>query len=159
ATPSIRACPTSRLPKMATDALERITQAVLYEGYLLWPYRRSAPKNRQRWIFGGVFPEAYSLARGEDDPWRIATECPPETGDAEVAVDVRVRFLHVVDRRVAHGDAAERVFVDQLTVGGRRHLAWEEATERCIEAGGLVLGDLEQPMVLPFAVPAGSDEE
>ena len=36
-----------------TDPIRRIADAVLYEGYLLWPYRRSATKNRQRWTFGG----------------------------------------------------------------------------------------------------------
>ena len=34
----------------------QIADAVLYEGYLLWPYRRSATKNQRRWTFGGVYP-------------------------------------------------------------------------------------------------------
>ena len=38
----------------------------------------------------------------------------------------RVRFLHVVERRVHRGGA----FVDELTVDGERYVAWEEATER-----------------------------
>ena len=31
-----------------TDPVRQIADAVLYEGYILWPYRRSATKNRQR---------------------------------------------------------------------------------------------------------------
>jgi hypothetical protein len=38
------------------DAVRKIADAVLYEGYILWPYRRSALKNTQRWTFGGVYP-------------------------------------------------------------------------------------------------------
>ena len=45
------------------DAVTRIARAVLYEGYILWPYRRSALKNQQRWTFGGVYPEAYGRKR------------------------------------------------------------------------------------------------
>ena len=57
------------------DVAKKIADAVLYEGYLLWPYRRSARKNQQRWTFGGVHPRAYSEARGGDDPWIMQTQC------------------------------------------------------------------------------------
>ena len=49
---------------MSTPAVEKIANAVLYEGYLLYPYRASAVKNRQRWNFGVVYPRAYSEAQG-----------------------------------------------------------------------------------------------
>ena len=42
------------------DPVREIADAVLYEGYVLWPYRRSALKNRQRWTFGGVYPPGWS---------------------------------------------------------------------------------------------------
>src|SRR5439155_11127190 len=74
------------------NAVRRIADAVLYEGYLLWPYRRTALKNQRRWTFGGVFPRAHS-ERHPDDRWIMRTECLLE-GDDEV--DVRVRFLQVV---------------------------------------------------------------
>ena len=51
-----------------TDPIRAIADAVLYEGYLLWPYRRSAQKNQRRWTFGGVYPRAYSEAEGGNDP-------------------------------------------------------------------------------------------
>jgi len=41
------------------DVVRRIADAVLYEGYMLWPYRRSALKNQQRFTFGGVYPRAW----------------------------------------------------------------------------------------------------
>ncbi len=58
------------------DALEQIAAAVLYEGYVLWPYRRSARKNQQRWTFGGVYPRAHADQRDMgDDPWTMQTQC------------------------------------------------------------------------------------
>ena len=58
-----------------TDPVEKIAAAVLYEGYVLWPYRRSAQKNQRRWTFGGVYPRAYSEAEGGNDPWLMQTQC------------------------------------------------------------------------------------
>ena len=81
------------------DTTKKIAEAVLYEGYILGPYRRSAKKNQQRWTFGGVYPRAYSEARGEDDPWIMQTQCLV-VGDEEPTIEVKVRFLHVVERKV-----------------------------------------------------------
>jgi hypothetical protein len=111
------------------DPVRQIADAVLYEGYLLWPYRRSAMKNRQRWTFGGVYPRGHSEGR-DDDPWEMHTECLVE-GDAQV--DVTVRFLHVVHRQVERDGEG----VDEVTAGGVRHLTWDEATEREIRPGRL----------------------
>ena len=44
---------------MNLDHVEKIAEAVLYEGYMLYPYRRSAIKNQQRWSFGILYPPAY----------------------------------------------------------------------------------------------------
>jgi hypothetical protein len=43
--------------------VERIADAVLYEGYILYPYRPSAVKNQQRWNFGVLCPESYAIAQ------------------------------------------------------------------------------------------------
>jgi hypothetical protein len=122
------------------DPLRQIADAVLYEGYVLWPYRRSATKNQRRWTFGGVYPRAHSAAH-PDDRWTMQTQCLVE-GPAP-RVDVVVRFLHVVERRLMRAGRA----VDELTVDGMRHLAWDEATEREVTAPG------------PIAIPAGEREE
>ncbi len=50
--------------RMTRRPLRAIADAVLYEGYILWPYRRSAMKNTQRWTFGGVYPRAGASATG-----------------------------------------------------------------------------------------------
>jgi hypothetical protein len=142
------------------DTAKKIAEAVLYEGYLLWPYRKSARKNQQRWTFGGVYPRAYSEARGEDDPWIMQTQCLV-LGDGETAVEVKVRFLHVVERKVNQRNGEGTLeFVDELRVGGERYLSWDEATEREIAVGHLELSELPgSPKRVEIDIPAGSKEE
>jgi hypothetical protein len=50
---------------MNLSLVEKIANAVLYEGYILYPYRPSAVKNQQRWNFGALCPRSYSQAQGE----------------------------------------------------------------------------------------------
>jgi hypothetical protein len=142
------------------DAVKKIAEAVLYEGYMLWPYRRSATKNQQRWTFGGVYPRAYSEARGEDDPWIMQTQCLV-SGDEESAIEVRVRFLHVVERRVAQKNAGGTLeLVDELRVRGERYLPWDEATEREVAVGWFKLSELlESPKRVGIDILGGSEEE
>jgi hypothetical protein len=140
------------------DPIRLIADAVLYEGYILWPYRRSAVKNAKRWTFGGVYPEDYSKSGHDDDPWKMQTQCLIE-GDRNARVDVRVRFLHVVDRKVARGSGEALVPVDELTVGGERHLSWQEAAER--EVGGAfgLVRLAESPARVEIAIPEATTTE
>jgi hypothetical protein len=141
------------------DTAKKIAEAVLYEGYLLWPYHRSARKNQQRWTFGGVYPRAYSEARGEDDPWIMQTQCLV-LGDEETAIEVTVRFLHVVERKVNQKNADGILeFVDKLLVGGERYLSWDEATEREVAVGRFKLSELESSMQVEIDIPKGSRKE
>ncbi|MEA2398767.1 MAG: hypothetical protein QOK25_2323 [Thermoleophilaceae bacterium] len=137
------------------DAVRRIADAVLYEGYMLWPYRRSAMKNQQRWTFGGVYPEAYSEQRGGDDPAEMRSQCLVEGGD-DTTVEVSVRFLHVVKRQALRDGEP----VDELDAGGERHLSWDEATEREL-SGRWLLGDLLErpPRRIEIDIPAGAKRE
>ena len=133
------------------DEVRRIADAVLYEGYLLWPYRRSAMKNQQRWTFGGVYPEAHTAKRAGDDPCEMRAECLLE-GDAFTEVDLTVRVLQVV-RRQAYRDGEP---VDELEAGGERRLSWDEATERELSPGPFRLGERQR---WPITVPAGESRE
>ena len=86
--------------------LEQVVQAVLYEGYILYPYRASSKKNsRGRFTFGRVYPEAYSAAQNGAEPCRMQTECLVRSAGAAPAVDVSVRFLQPVWREVGVLDA------------------------------------------------------
>lgn len=76
---------------MNTDAVEKIANAVLYEGYLLYPYRSSAVKNRQRFNFGVLYPRGYGEAS------ETKTECPATGGDA-ATLEVKIRFLQMSEQ-------------------------------------------------------------
>jgi hypothetical protein len=80
-----------------SDAVRRIADAVLYEGHMLWPYRPSALKNRQRWTFGGVYPPAYAAETSERS--LVSCQCLLEGGSPRIAVEVR--FLHDTAERSA----------------------------------------------------------
>src|SRR6185312_9488638 len=85
---------------MNREKVREIASAVLYEGYLLYPYRHSAIKNRQRWTVGVVYPRAYSEASGGFEPWSMQTECLV-TGPANLSFDISTRFLHLLRRSAA----------------------------------------------------------
>jgi len=95
--------------------VDRVAAALLYEGYMLYPYRPSAVKNRRRFNFGIVSPSA-----GEAPV--MQTEALVTAGDA-VRVGVRARFLHLVDR-----------------VTGGEH--WSEAIERVVEVSPAPPGNM-----------------
>src|SRR5580692_6809155 len=75
---------------MKLDHVEKIANAVLYEGYLLYPYRPSSVKNRQRFNFGVLYPKDYDVSR-------MRTECIV-LGNAATTVDVKVRCLQLAER-------------------------------------------------------------
>lgn len=84
---------------MNIEQVKEIANAVLYEGYLLYPYRPSAIKNRQRWMIGVIYPRAYSEANGDIDPWTMKTECLFKGRSDQIAtLAIHVRFLHLLLR-------------------------------------------------------------
>jgi hypothetical protein len=139
------------------DEVRRIADAVLYEGYILWPYRRSAIKNRQRWTFGGVYPQAHAARHG-DDPSSLRAQCLLEA-DRDATLDVTLRFLQVVERQVLATGRDGLEAVDELQAGGERHLSWDEAVEREVEQRALRVDDLRAPRAARIEVPGGRHRE
>lgn len=134
-----------------------IADAVLYEGYLLYPYTASTPKNRVRWQFGVVVPQAYTSA-GTGEPAEQQTEILIEAGpDAAPRVTVLLRFLQVEARRVeaAAGDRFEPV--GSLAVGGTTYLSFDEGAERQVSVTVEAAPGSEH--VVPIAFEAGTDTE
>ncbi|MEV1201351.1 hypothetical protein [Microbispora rosea] len=107
------------------EAARRVADAVLYEGYLLYPYRASAAKNRMRWQFGVLVPPNYP-----GEPSGSVTECLLEAPGEDATLDLRLRFLHVRGRTVEREEDDGYWPVPKLTVGGRDYLSFDEATER-----------------------------
>jgi hypothetical protein len=115
---------------------EKIAAAILYEGYILYPYRPTAIKNRQRWNFGTLYPRVYAQAQRPEEPYRLVAECLV-TADAEATLDVRLRFLQLLRQPNAPA------------------LAWDEAVERTSEHTGLLLSDLvASPLSLQLQMDA-----
>jgi len=131
------------------ESAEKIAAAILYEGYILYPYRPTAIKNRQRWNFGTLYPRIYAEAQRPQEPFRLIAECIA-AGDAKANLDVRISFLQLVPTQVT----------DELTDPS---LAWDEAVERTSEHSGLRLGDLiaspvSQEIEIETAGPSGRDD-
>ena len=154
---------------MKAALLDGIVKAVLYEGYMLYPYRPSAVKNRQRFNFGVVYPRVYSEVHGGTDAWTMQTECLVQ-GNGGTRCFVRVRFLRMVARSIAKlrtplselcsiADAnIEKV--ERLEVNGTVYQSWQEAVEETIEVMEFNLSALAtQAMQWPFRLSAGQERE
>ena len=61
---------------MKFEGVEKIANAVLYEGYMLYPYRPSSTKNRQRWNFGTLYPQAFAEAQRPPEAFLVARGVP-----------------------------------------------------------------------------------
>ncbi len=85
---------------MSFSRVRRIADAVLLEGYVLYPYRASSTKNRWRFPFGVLAPRAWSEAGG-CEPWWMEAQCLVEA-EAESAPRVNglLRFLHARRRTI-----------------------------------------------------------
>jgi hypothetical protein len=124
---------------MNLAAADQIAKAVLYEGYMLYPYRPSSVKNRQRWNFGVLCPQSYCEAQKVAEAWTMQTECLVQCA-SETEIEVRIRFLQLVARSVGQSVAPQNAAdayespdfrpVEQLSVDGRIYQPWQEAMER-----------------------------
>ncbi|MCW2876515.1 MAG: hypothetical protein JWQ95_615 [Sphaerisporangium sp.] len=111
------------------ETARKVADAVLYEGYLLYPYRASAAKNRLRWQFGVLVPPGYTTTA---EPSASVTECLLE-GSANALLRLRLRFLHVKERRVERAEQGGFRPVHQMECDGTTYLTFDEATEREVE--------------------------
>ena len=140
----------------APDAVRAIADAVLYEGYILWPYRRSALKNQRRFTFGGVYPPAHS-ERHPDDRGAITTSVLLESAGETASVQVTVRFLQIVRRQAMRRGASTFVEVDELVHDGELQLTWDEAREREVGLPALSLRQLRRGVNIPIAIAPGRE--
>jgi len=148
---------------MTSPIVDQLVQALLYEGYILHPYRPSV-KNRKRWTIGALYPRGCSEADdGNGDPQAMQTECLV-TGKQPV-VSLSVRFLHLMDRLVGklrepvrelHADDEPALdVVESLDVGGQLYQTWQEAVERTVSIGDVDVASLvARPRRQEFAFPA-----
>lgn len=135
------------------DRARAVADAVLYEGYLLYPYRGTSSKNQSRWQFGVLGPPgAAAGGLGEDD----ALTAQFLVRDAD-SITFVVRFLQLQRRQAqcAVGDGFEPV--DTLSTPAGSWLTWDEAVECETSFGPLKFRDA--PWTLPVRAPAATDIE
>ena len=143
----------------AQSLVEQLASALLYEGYILYPYRATAVKNQQRFNFGGLYPPAYSQAPIGADASRMQTECLV-LAKGNTTLSIRIRFLHLIARQIGRREAstpeATPVFqlVDSVEVAGRKYYSWQEAIEREVPLPPVHPCQLAgQRFVTPFPFP------
>ena len=151
------------------EAARTVADAVLYEGYVLYPYRASSRKNQVRFQWGVLTPRSHSQADGSER-WWARTECLLDPGDRRdhPVLRIRVRCLQT-QRRTVEAQLTRGSFtspgsafgpVDALEVDGTSHVEWDEAVDRTIDLppliippGGTAAGEL------PFHLEGGSEAE
>jgi len=121
------------------NAARAVADAVLYEGYILYPYRASAQKNQSRWQFGVAMSPGYSAADPSERSF-LQTECVFEHSGQPV-VEVVVRFLQV-QRRTSAGQPP-----------------WDEAVEREVTVEVDAAHLLRGGRVAGFELPASEEHE
>lgn len=141
---------------------------MLYEGYILYPYRQSV-KNRQRWTFGGLYPRAFCEAQRSVESPELQVQCLV-LGDLQTRVDVSLRFLRLIERKIGQ---FHRPLVDWnpetipafepvelLKVGNRQFHAWQEASEEKLSSEPVCLADIVRfPLFCRFTFSASVDRE
>jgi hydrogenase maturation protease len=149
------------------EPCEKIAEAVLYEGYMLYPYRPSSVKNQQRWNFGVLYPQAYCELQSGADTSMMQTECLVKT-TPETRLTVKVRFLQIIRRTVGKARQASAVAehgqpefepVDRLEVEGRIYQPWQEAIEREVVSGEMDPAELASAAPVEFEFPEGREFE
>src|SRR5437868_6875086 len=128
---------------MSFEAARKLADAVLLEGYVLYPYRASSAKNRFRWAFGVLAPRAWSEAGGCEE-WWMESQCLVEP---EARVHGVLRFLHAQARII---EDVEGRPLESLECGGRLLLPWDEGEVRETE----LRAPLEREHAMSFSLAA-----
>ncbi len=137
-----------------------VADTVLYEGYVLYPYRASAQKNQLRWQFGVLAPPAYARSSGAER-CSMRSEVIVDPGDRPL-LTVRIRCLQLRHRQVERTtDGGASFFpIGSLEVDGRTVVTWDEALEREVDLDAIELLPLDAAMAeVHFTLPAGDDVE
>lgn len=152
---------------MNTVHVDAVAHAVLYEGYMLYPYRPSSVKNRQRFNFGVLYPQAYSELQAGCDAWSMQTECLIK-GTTASTIELSLRFLKLITRSVRRivepsphsGSAFIYESVSALEVDGKLFTPWQEAIECEIHVPACNLKILQtEPVEWRFAFPSKEETE
>lgn len=124
---------------MNFSSIEAIADAVLFEGYILYPYRPSSLKNRQRWNFGTLYPRAFTEAQSSQERWQFHAEVLLQANPSST-LSACVRFLQLISP-VAASDS------------------WEEGFPRSRTLASITLAELLNDVERVFDLSATSEED
>ncbi|MEP6950700.1 MAG: hypothetical protein ABI863_15550 [Ginsengibacter sp.] len=130
----------------AESILENITRTLLYEGYALYPYHRSAIKNQKPIPFGVVFPQRYNIYNAHAHS-KMQTQCIV-TGSDDLTINISMRFLHLkkteLFEKVPAHEAVEDNFIPvyNLNISDKFYQAGWQTAERKINTGDLQISQL-----------------
>jgi len=142
---------------MSLERARTIADAVLYEGYLLYPYRASSSKNQVRWQFGVLGPPgAADSGLGEESGMASQLLLRP---NADPTVTVYLRFLQLQKRSVERMEADDYLPVTELRCGATTWLSWDEAVEHELAMGPFAVAQLAEGLTVPVDVPGGEEVE
>jgi hypothetical protein len=131
-----------------------VADAVVYEGYILYPYRASAQKNRTRWQFGVLMPADYADAEPNESAFS-RTECVLEADD-DAEITVVLRYLQVQRRTIRDVTGAQ---IEALDLDGASITAWDEAVEHQVVVGAALADLRATPVVQRFEAPEVEESE
>jgi hypothetical protein len=138
-------------------AARGVADAVLYEGYVLYPYRASARKNQLRWQFGVLVPPRQAELDGSERS-SMRTECVVDPG-ASPTLHVRIRCLQLVRRTIEAAAGGGFELADELDVDGVTWVPWDEAVEHDLAVADLRLLPLPAAQQVAIDLPGGRDVE
>lgn len=143
---------------MNLDLVKKIADAVLYEGYILYPYRASAVKNRQRFNWGVLTPQTYSEAQNGTERWQMQTEVLV-LANKNTGINLKIRFLHLLEREIFEFNELtdENSKVGFLKVGEKIFQTWQEAIEREVNVSFQVVNNSNK--TTEFSFPANNQIE
>ena len=104
--------------RMSVEAARRLAHALMFEGYVLYPYRKSSLKNQKRLLFGSLCPAVWGERSGE----RSGVVCEVLVRGEQIRVEA---LLLQWSKREATGEAD-----------------WREADARTVPAGPFALAAL-----------------
>ncbi|BDH12924.1 hypothetical protein [Streptomyces hygroscopicus] len=151
---------TSVLPDETADhfaTARQVADAVLFEGYVLYPYRASAAKNKLRWQFGVLVPPRWGAESAEHSFQRTECLMEPRSG---ARLSAELRFLHAQRRTVQRlSPAGGFETVEELELPDRVLVPWDEGSEERVTLVADISKLTGEGVTVPFTRPAREETE
>ena len=130
--------------------LESLTKTLLYEGYSLYPYYRSAVKNQKPIPFGVIFPDEYHAFHEHSNSLMQSQNII--CGHDQSALNITARFLHLRNTQLFQkGNKGEIIPVFGLHINANNYQAGWQTIERKISAENLSIPELlAKELIIPF---------